>query len=492
VTASAAADRALAAGAAAIVEGLRKGLFQRADVVAASRRRLAAAAGLNALVQACDGDAPELACGGDVAAGGLAGVPVSVKECFPVRGLLTTLGIPSRRGPVDATDADVVQRLRRAGAVIVGKGNVPEAMYLHETANPVWGRTVHPLDPGRSPGGSTGGDAALVAAGVVPLAVGTDLAGSLRQPAHACGLSTIMPRTAVLGEGGAFDTVPSLTTVRPRAGFLARNVADLALALEATGGARSVAPRLPERIAWWEETGPIPAASAVRRGVHEAVSRLARRGIQTVRVPATVVVDASWLLLGILSADGGADIRALYERGRPGRGVARLLSIAGFPPRWRPALAAVLRLVGRGIEAEGVRRTGWRTPEGRAALEAERERLARRYADLVDGCDAAICPVSALPAMRHGAAARLVLAAGPCLLANLLDLPAGAVPITAVRLTEQRRRISLDPVLRAAAATDRGSAGLPIGVQVVGSPGRDEATVLEVMRLLTLPETTPP
>jgi fatty acid amide hydrolase len=93
--------------------------------------------------------------------------------------------------------------------------------------------------------------------------------------------------------------------------------------------------------------------------------------------------------------------------------------------------------------------------------------------------------VSAVPALRQGSAARLVLAAAPCLLANLFDLPAGAVPVTIVRTEEERcRPWSLDPVLRAATATDRDSAGLPVGVQVVGCPGRDEATVLHVMRLI--------
>jgi Asp-tRNA(Asn)/Glu-tRNA(Gln) amidotransferase A subunit family amidase len=141
------------------------------------RRHRERHAGLNALIQtrvAAEQDAAMIAAG---SSGVLAGVPVSVKECFPVRGLVTTLGLVSRRKDVDAADAEIVVRLAAAGAVVIGKANVPQAMYLHETDNPVWGRTYHPADPERSPGGSSGGDAALVAAGVVPLAVGNDLAG---------------------------------------------------------------------------------------------------------------------------------------------------------------------------------------------------------------------------------------------------------------------------------------------------------------------------
>jgi fatty acid amide hydrolase len=96
-----------------------------------------------------------------------------------------------------------------------------------------------------------------------------------------------------------------------------------------------------------------------------------------------------------------------------------------------------------------------------------------------------------VPALRHGTAARLILAAAPCLLANLLDLAAGAVPVTTVQPDEETGRApSRDPVLRAAAATDRGSRGLPIGVQVIATPTRDEATVLRVMRLIEVPGST--
>jgi fatty acid amide hydrolase len=165
------------------------------------------------------------------------------------------------------------------------------------------------------------------------------------------------------------------------------------------------------------------------------------------------------------------------------RGVGKLLAIARLPRPWRPFVASILRLIGSRTEAEGVLRTGRRTPDELAELVAARDALATRFAAAVAGCDAVVCPGSALPALRQGTAARLVLAAAPCLLANLLDLPAGAVPVTTVLPEETRGRTwSLDPVIRAAAATDRGSAGLPVGVQVIGCPGRGEATVLEVMR----------
>ncbi len=140
------------------------------------------------------------------------------------------------------------------------------------------------------------------------------------------------------------------------------------------------------------------------------------------------------------------------------------------------------RLVGSRIESEALLRTGPRTARDLAGLVAAREALRARFTRLVSGCDAIVCPVSALPALRHGTAARLVLAAMPCFLANLLDLAAGAVPVTEVRPDEEAiRPRSADPVLAAAAAADRGSRGLPVGVQVIAAPGGGEAVVLAAM-----------
>lgn len=469
------------AAATEIVAAVAAGNLTPAEVLADHvARHRATHPRVNALVQ--PRHAAAAAEIGAVAGLPLGGVPVSVKECFAVRGLETTLGIPGRSGP-DDHDADIVVRLRAAGAVVVGKANVPQAMYLHETDNPVWGRTSHPLAADRGPGGSSGGDAALVAAGVVPLAVGTDLAGSIRQPAHACGIAGLMPRTSVLGEGGAFDTVPHLAAVRPRAGFLARSVSDLALAYAALvpgGGGLTTAPP-PRCIGWWTDAGVLPPSPAISRGVREAVATLEAGGYRMVPLDGGLGLEAAWILLAILSADGGADIRRLFGGTRPIPGVARLLRLARLPEPRRRWLARLADLTGRRIEAEALRATG---PRAGAALErvlAARADLATRVRDLAARCDAIVCPVSALPALRHGTAARLLPAAFPCLLANLLDLAAGAVPVTTVGSDEEGGRAAdRDPIARAAALTDRGSRGLPVGVQVIALTG-GEATALEVM-----------
>jgi fatty acid amide hydrolase len=240
----------------------------------------------------------------------------------------------------------------------------------------------------------------------------------------------------------------------------------------------------PLRIAWWDDAGPLEPSPAVRRAVREAVGRLQAAGAVASECDGVIARDAAWLHLAILSADGGADVRRLFAGSRPIWPVARLLRLAGVPRSMRPWLAGFVRLMGRRIEAEGLLATGPRQGAGFEQLLHERAGIAERVAALAAGYDVIVCPVSAVPALRHGTAAKLIVAAAPCLLANLLDLAAGTVPVTTVRPEEQTGRArSRDPVVRAAIECDRGSAGLPVGVQVIALAG-GESTVLEVMRLI--------
>ena len=120
--------------------------------------------------------------------GPLLGVAMTVKEAFDVAGLPTSWGLAHASDTIAATDADAVRRLKRAGAIILGKSNVAPALGDWQSDNPVYGRTLHPHDPARVAGGSSGGSAAALAAGMVPLELGSDIGGSIRIPAHFCGV----------------------------------------------------------------------------------------------------------------------------------------------------------------------------------------------------------------------------------------------------------------------------------------------------------------
>lgn len=185
-----------------------------------------------AQAQACD----ERIAGGDTR-GALLGVPMTVKESYNIAGLPTTWGLPPFREFRPADDAVLVKRLKAAGAVILGKTNVPPALGDWQSANPIHGVTVNPHDHTRTPGGSSGGGAAALAAGMVPLELGSDIGGSIRVPAHFCG---------VFGHKPSFDLLPQRGHAPPGVdgagielavcGPMARSAADLELALGVLAG----------------------------------------------------------------------------------------------------------------------------------------------------------------------------------------------------------------------------------------------------------------
>lgn len=168
-------------------------------------------------------------------AGPLNGVPMTVKESYDIAGLKTTWGFEFARDFVADEDAHAVKRLKAAGAVILGKTNVPVALADLQSVNPIYGRTSNPHDPGRVPGGSSGGGAAALAAGMVPLEFGSDIGGSIRTPCHFCGVTGLKPTYgAIPFDGHYFPGAKGAPTVMSMTGPMARSAADLALALDLT------------------------------------------------------------------------------------------------------------------------------------------------------------------------------------------------------------------------------------------------------------------
>src|SRR6185369_1656086 len=168
------------------------------------------------------------------------GVPITIKDTFEVAGVTTTAGSASLRNHLPPRDAAVVARLKGAGAVILGKTNVPIFASDWQSYNAVYGQTNNPWDVTRTPGGSTGGGAATLAAGLTYLEPGSDLAGSIRIPAHFCGIYGHKPSLDVVPMRGHIPPPPGISasppSTLPVAGPLARSAADLRAALEVLGG----------------------------------------------------------------------------------------------------------------------------------------------------------------------------------------------------------------------------------------------------------------
>ncbi|MBX3225977.1 MAG: VOC family protein [Labilithrix sp.] len=232
-----------------------------------------------ALEAAREADAA-LASDDGAALGPLHGVPLTLKESFDVAGLTTTCGA---LGPADpaTSDSEVAARLRAAGAVLLGKTNVSAMLADFHTENPVFGRTANPCDPTRGVGGSSGGAAAALAAGLTALDVGSDLGGSVRNPAHYCGVFGHKPTFGLVSLAGhGLPTMPRAPDMAV-AGPLARSAEDLALALEVLAGRPLTrAPARPaRRVAVWPTDPFAPVDDEIAAAAQSFADAAARRGM---------------------------------------------------------------------------------------------------------------------------------------------------------------------------------------------------------------------
>lgn len=193
---------------------------------------------VNALITGCAEEALERARAGIT--GPLAGVPVLVKDLFDTAGVRTTFGSKIYADRVPAHTADAVELLERAGAIVIGKANLHEFAWGTTSQNPHWGYVGNPVRPGHVAGGSSGGNAAALAAGVGTIGLGTDTAGSLRIPSAACGTVGFRPPHGVVPMGGCLPLSPTFDVAGP----MARSVADCVLAYSVLAGGPSPEPRL--------------------------------------------------------------------------------------------------------------------------------------------------------------------------------------------------------------------------------------------------------
>ena len=227
--------------------------------------------------------------------GPLHGVPLTLKDCLAVAGMRTTAGFAPLADYVPSADATVTARLRAAGAIILGKTNVPVLASDAQTANPLFGRTNNPWNLSRTPGGSSGGAAAAVAAGLVPLEIGSDLGGSIRIPSHFCGVFGLKPtehRVSIAGHIPDLPGAPRSVRIMGVVGPLARDVTDLSLALRIIAGADGRDTEVPPvpvserpgralrdlRIAWAPTFPDVPVAQDIRHSIERLASELSRLG----------------------------------------------------------------------------------------------------------------------------------------------------------------------------------------------------------------------
>jgi amidase len=377
---------------------------------------------LNALVQLDAAGALAAARSADAAlAGGrllgpLHGVPFTVKDWIDAAGLPCTGGEPQFRARVPAADATVVARMRQAGAILLGKTNVMET-------NEVYGRTNNPYNPAYSPTGSSSGEAALIAAGGSPLGLGSDSGGSIRQPAHVCGVAGLKPTTGRVPLTGHFPFISAMNDPRTVIGPLARFVEDLALALPIIAGED------------WRDPSVAPVPLGDWQAVRPHELRVAFYTHHADAEPAPEVAAACREAAEVLAAAGAQVVEALPPRLDEVYDITRRYwrrPEPAFPDAWGPDDETAL-----------------------SSLEVEQhladwDRFRRAMLAWMADYDLVLTPAAELPAQPHGA-------------------PAGAIAYT----------LTYSLVGYPAAVVRAGTShhGMPIGVQLVARPWRDEVAL---------------
>ncbi|NJO07422.1 MAG: hypothetical protein HC876_18980 [Chloroflexaceae bacterium] len=218
--------------------------------------------------------------------GPLHGVPFTAKDSYDVAGVRSTGGLVSREGHFPTTDALLVARLRAAGAILLGKTNTPSNAGAYETRNLVFGLTTNPWNVTRSAGGSTGGEAAIIAAGGSPLGIGSDLAGSIRLPSAFNGIVGLRPTSNALATEGFWPPITGRIADLNALGPMARRVEDVGLGWDVLNEHDpqpiDTAVLRGQRVVYWFSDGTLPVSNAVRGGVNAAVRALEQAGMQPV------------------------------------------------------------------------------------------------------------------------------------------------------------------------------------------------------------------
>jgi amidase len=259
--------------------------------------------------------------------GALHGVPMTLKDSFDSKGIVSSGGTLGRANEIPRKDATVLTRLKQSGAVLLGKTNTSELTLSYDTNNLVYGRTKNPFDFRRIPGGSSGGAAAIVAAGGSPFDIGSDYGGSLRYPAHCCGLCTLKPTSGRVPRSGHILPFGGFLDAFQQVGPLTRSVRDLGYILPLISGPDGIDPSIVPmplrdpadirietlKVAFHTANGILGPSAETVNAVKHAASLLAGR-VRLVEEKRPAGIEKSYeLMMQLLAADGGASIRRMLR-----------------------------------------------------------------------------------------------------------------------------------------------------------------------------------
>ena len=386
--------------------------------------------------------------------GPLYGLPITIKDTIDTAGLRTTSGSRLRAQNMPDHDAAAVACLKAAGAIVMGKTNVPEMAIPYESDNPVFGRTNNPHNPQLTPGGSSGGEAAAIAACLSPAGIGSDLSGSIRVPASFCGIAGLKPTAGCVPMEGHTPPASGVVGLGACIGPMARRVADLELLFRVLNPPQFESQsdqtegfdrdRLRgARVAWYVDDGIIPAANEVKSAVESAARSLVAAGLEVFEATPPGVSKGQQLWIDLFSRAANSEIASLYHghAGEAGPLVSRLLhQAAGEPAEFEDRIDNAEKLARAIVERE-----------------QHREALLR----WMGNTPLILAPVGATAAFEHGR--------------QRVDIDGPYVSV--FRAFSYSQTFNVFGLPSVAVPAGKTTSGLPIGVQVVGRPF-EEVTVL--------------
>jgi Asp-tRNA(Asn)/Glu-tRNA(Gln) amidotransferase A subunit family amidase len=391
--------------------------------------------------------------------GPLHGVPISIKSAIDVAGMGCEAGTKLRAGHVATNDAPLISRLRNAGAIIIGMTNTPELLMAWETDNLIYGRTNNPWDLSRTAGGSSGGEAAAIASGCSAGGVGSDGGGSIRVPAHFCGICGLKPTPGRIPATGHFPQSVGPFALLGVVGPMARTVADLKLLFEVMQGpdlgdpsAAPVPVRWPEfsaahvvldvrvrrsgkpRIGYFEDDDRTPVTQETRKAVHDAAQALRSAGFEVESFRPDRLEKARQLWWKFFGVAGG-------------------MLLGPMTKSRESELSPILKEFNGWVAAEVSH-----TAQTLLDTWIERDLVRMQVFEQMEKFPVLLCPVASIPAFHHGERnwqidgqrIKYLNAWSYCEWFNLLGMPAATVPVS------------------------QSPEGLPIGVQIVARPWEEE------------------
>ncbi|XP_040534427.1 vitamin D3 hydroxylase-associated protein-like isoform X1 [Gallus gallus] len=439
----------------------------------------------------------------------LYGIPVSIKDHIGHKGHLSTCGLVKFLGTPEQEDSVLVKVLKRQGAIPFAKTNVPQSLFNYDCSNLIFGQTLNPLNHQKTPGGSSGGEGALIAGGGSLLGIGSDVGGSIRLPCSFCGLCGLKPTAKRLSLSGINGPVDGIVSVPCALGPMARDVDSLALCMKALlceemfrldptvppipFNEEVYSSSAPLRIGYYDTDGYFPLPPCMRRAVHETREALQAAGHELVLfTPLHVRHVMTELFLKTFFADGGRAWLDVFTGNIVDPGLKPQVNFCRIPRLGKKILALILKplfpRMADYLNALCSMRSVKEMWDHQHQIEVYRSEFIAQWRELQ--LDVVLCPVLG-PAFTIGFPGKLLSAITSTMLYNVLNFPAGVVPVSTVTEADEEelklyRGCCGDLWDRTLKQAVEGAVGLPVAVQCVALPWQEELCLRFMKEVETL------